>query len=92
MSLASLIGANLSDTLSLDDTYGSAYYDSDTTFTNFDSVLAGWMLVPEPNTYGLSFVAAICLFVSKPAMWHDVCSPPRLRQDRHSIVPKTPQE
>jgi uncharacterized protein YjbI with pentapeptide repeats len=47
---ASFIGTNLFDTLSLDDTFGSAYYDSDTNFTNFDPVSAGWVLVPEPNS------------------------------------------
>ena len=61
---AIFIGANLFDTLSLDDTFGSAYYDSDTNFTNFDPVSAGWMLVPEPNTCTLA-LAALCMAISR---------------------------
>jgi len=49
---ADLRGAYLFQTVSLNSTIGTAYYDDQTSFegTGFDPVAAGWNLVPEPST------------------------------------------
>jgi len=63
---ANLSGADLSGATQLGTTFGTPYYDAQTTFSNglgsvawsggyaasshFDPVAAGWVLVPEPST------------------------------------------